>query len=709
MPMSFVRQWWGQLTNLTGQTVQVWWQVLPKVLIAWVAGWLVYRVALTSTASIQETHPWLTIVIFSTGLVTQLAALIVAIRIAGRPAGLWETLPPQVARLGRDEPLLKVVSVSLLPFVGVYAVFNGINEATYQLFIQGAINSATVLNPQSATTVLDPTTARQRLIIGAVLVISYIVKRALEMLADKFGRSVLGLAGALVEGFFSVVLIFGGSRMLGDLGDWLRDRVFYGWLMDAWEALSGFLVSLHIPIPQVISWSWQLWTEHLWPLFSDAMLAPLLWLAAAGLVFGTYTLSAAELWDKGQQRGVSGALARRHERLARLQARGLSASRGSRAVVLEFIEIFVGDIEDRFIPIIQSLRHVLRVGLPFTGAFILLYAVVGAVKSIVFYGLQSIIGGNVFQFWLVMQPPLDLISGVIGEPLRISLLAVAMTATLKANYHHTPARPDDLGTDESGASVQRVGAEVAGENRPGSSVKTLQQQNSGRRWQAAPAPVSPGLPSAVWGTPLANQSGPQAPTDHEHSTVQLLVAGGVTLACVLAAGFVTETVIPEQNTDLRYASVGERLQLVPGQTMQVTGLDAGTWLQINGDMEPAMVTEALFVSVQFQMTSDTHAIAGLTCKLYTPGPDGDLLLAESPVEDMFSTPQPGFTTHAQVVFERPADQLVGAELHCTPSAFYLAYEPEAVIELGIDEATQAELASKNGTLQVSDPVTEVTR
>ena len=97
--MSFARAWWGQLTDLTSQTLRVWWQVLPKILIAWVSGWLVYRVALTLTAPIQETHPWLTVAIFSCGLVTQLAAIIIAIRIAGQPAGLWETLPARAAAI----------------------------------------------------------------------------------------------------------------------------------------------------------------------------------------------------------------------------------------------------------------------------------------------------------------------------------------------------------------------------------------------------------------------------------------------------------------------------------------------------------------------------------------------------------------------------------------------------------------------------------
>ena len=651
--MSFARAWWGQLTDLTSQTLRVWWQVLPKILIAWVSGWLVYRVALTLTAPIQETHPWLTVAIFSCGLVTQLAAIIIAIRIAGQPAGLWETLPARAAAIGRDEPLLKVVSLSLLPFVGVYSVFNGINEATYQLFVHGALESSTVLNPQSATTVLDPTTARQRLTIGAVLVASYLLRRGLEAAAERTGRWAFGLGGALVEGFFSVVLIFGGSRMLGDLGIWLRERVFYGWLLEGKDWLLGILASLHIAIPAFLSWLWQAWTLHLWPLITDAMLAPLLWLAVTGLVFGTYTLSAAELWEKGRQGGFAGPWSRRSRRLARLESRGLSASRGSQTVVLEFVEIFVGDLEARVIPFVQSLRHVLRVGLPFMGAFILLYSLVSAMQPLSYLLMRDLIGGNVFAFWFRVQPPLDLLSGMLGEPLRISLLAVAMTLTLSAVQR----------SDSSPAAAAHQQAQLA-------------------------------VPPPTRGWP---------------SIGQLVSAIALTLACILAAGALTKVSDSPADTDLRWAAPGETVDLLAGQPMRVTGLDSGTWLEIRGTASPGLVTEAIFLGIDVEMTSRARPVGSIRCELRAAGRDGNPLVVESPVDGHFLTPQLGFTERVRVVFERPVDGLAGSRLHCKPMGFYLAYEPEVVFDLGIDEALQTQLASNAAGMVVPDPQFEVAR
>lgn len=420
------------------QTWRVWRTALPRLLIVWVTGWLIYQASIELTAPIQETHPWPAVIIFSVGLVCHLACIIIGIRLAGEPAGLWEKLPAAAACVGRDEPLLKVVSISLLPFVGVYAAFGGIEQATYSLYISGALESTAVLNPQSATTLLDPRTAQQRLVIGAVLLGCYLLRRGLEAAADRTGRWLFGLLSALVEGFFSVVLVFGGARMLGDLGAWLRSRVFYGWLLDAGAAVLAWLGEFHLVIPRALASAWEFTATVAWPLLVDALLQPLLWLAVAGLVFGTYTLSVAELWQRADERDALGAQLRRNRWLHRLQQRAVHASSGSRRVMLQFIDAFVSDLEGRVVPFVQSMRHVLRVGLPFVGAYALIYALVSGLQTLAFYIPMKLIGGHSFNFWRQLEPVMELAGGVLAEPLRMSLLAVAMTATLVVNR---PARP----------------------------------------------------------------------------------------------------------------------------------------------------------------------------------------------------------------------------------------------------------------------------
>lgn len=640
-----VAAWWSHLTDLITQTFRVWRRVLPKVLIAWTLGWLLHQITMIVTAPLQADHPWLVVILFSFGLVAYLAGIIIGIRLAGGPAGLWDALPASAARIGRDEPLVRVVSVSLLPFVGVYSVFGGISSATYSLFIYGAREENIA---SSATSILDPQTATQRLQIAVILVFCYLLRRGLEATADRTGSTIMGLLGALVEGFFSVVLVFGGSRMLGDLGWWLRNRVFWGWLNDIGSVIASWLAKLHELVPEFIGAAWRFASGTLWPLFSDGIMAPLLWLAVAGLVYGTYTLSAAELWESGTF--GSGRLKLASKRIAALEERSRHASAGSRKVTLEFAEVFIGDLEDRIIPFIQSLRHVLRVGLPFMGAFVLLYAIADALPEISVWAARGIVGGQEFEVWFYIIPLIDFIGGVIGEPLRVSLLAVAMTLTLAANR-------------------EREADEDAIANRAPGLVRA--EPSGRRRW-------------------LGRQ----------------LPAAFVTAACLLASGWINHVSVAgpaEDHKQVPYQQFGE---LVPGQFIQVTEVRSGRQIIADGQPQQWLITQDLFVAVDLWDESRTGRVGGLMCELIMP-PGSGVGPVNPVLESNMTGPLIGFGIRHTIIFERPADGLVGAKMHCQPVTSYKSYEPVLVLDLGIDQARQDELGAQGGAIwfiNLNEPV-----
>jgi|GEM_PF-1614932 len=650
--------WWRYTTVLIGQTWHTWRVAVPQILAAWVGGWLLYQVALVVTGPLQESHPWLSVMIFSSGLVAHLAGIIVGIRVAGEPAGLWERLPPAAARIGRDEPLLRVVSVSLLPFVGVYSVFGGIDSATYDLFIYGALHSSALLDLQAATGILEPDTPQERLVMGGVLIIAFLARRGLETLADRTGRAVFGIVGALVEGFFSVTLVFGGSVIIGDLGDWLRAREFYGWIMTAGAAIMAWLASWHLAVPRIIASAWEFFSGSVWPLVMDGIMAPLLWLAVAGLVFGTYTLSVADLWEQGRERGSAGPqvrvstgpLARMNRRITALESRGLHASEGSRAVVLEFFEVFVGDLEDRIVPFVQSLRHVLRVGLPFLGSYVVLYAVAQAIQPATLMLARAVIGGQQFNVWFRIMPPVDLVGGMIGEPVRLCLLAVAMTWTLRAN-----AERDE---DET-----RIAA-----NSPGA-IRAVVPAGGGRRVRRL-------LPTVVL------------------TAVSLLVSGGISQ---FTASSSDEDLIPVVS-----GGVGA---IAKGQDVWIAAVHGGRSLVRNGTAQPSMVSSDVFVAIDLQTQSRDRSVNSITCSLWAPEGGGSAV--DAVLNDGVLTPQVGFRTTQTLVFERSADGLAGLHLRCKPRSFYLAYEPVLDFDLGLDEARAAELAAAGGIIQVIDQETEV--
>ena len=74
-----------------------------------------------------------------------------------------------------------------------------------------------------------------------------------------------------------------------------------------------------------------------------------------------------------------------------------------------------------------------KVGLPFMAAYVLLYSVAAGLSALVLMATRAIVGGQEFEVWFYLLPFTELAGGVLGEPVRLSLLAVAMTLTLSAN------------------------------------------------------------------------------------------------------------------------------------------------------------------------------------------------------------------------------------------------------------------------------------
>jgi len=637
--MQGIPAWWHYLGRLTKQTFHVWWRVLPKILAAWTGGWLVLNMTMVLTAPLQQDYPWLVVVLFSFGLVGYLAGIIVAIRFAGEPDGLWDRLPPDAVRIGRDESLLRVLSQTLLPFVGVYSVFGGIQDATYKMFIYG---SRAVGEGDAATLLLDPKRPRERLVMIAVLVFCYLLRRCFEAIAERTRFVFFGVLGAMTEGVFSVVLIFGGSRMLGDLGGWMRRREFWGWLLQIGSWLAERLALIHDLIPDFIGLAWNFVFEQVWPLFSEGIMAPLLWLAVAGLTYGTYTLSAADLWqrDAASRASVTG----RGRLLAALRQRGRRASSVSRTVTLEFAEVFAGDLEDRIIPFVQSLRHILKVGLPFMGAYVLLYAVSSVLPALVWRLVWFVFGGRKFEFWFRMDMPVDLAAGLFGEPIRLCLLAVAMALTVAA------AR-------ERSEDGNRIATGTPGPVRPGP---------AGDR-----ARISRALP---------------------------LVA--VTVASLLASGALVRALPVTSLQQSVRVPAGESQWLYPGEYLSIDQLRAGKQITRDGRLQPMLQTRDLFLAVDVWVENRTADAGSLECRLQA-GPKSGLSRPIPPVESSStSSPGPGFGRIVSLVFERPADALVGSAVRCQVFELYHAHERVLVLDLGIDAERQTQLANRTGPVEV---------
>jgi hypothetical protein len=119
-------------------------------------------------------------------------------------------------------------------------------------------------------------------------------------------------------------------------------------------------------------------------------------------------------------------------------------------VLTEVKEAFFGDIDDKYMPTLNSLRLVLRAGLVFLGAYVLVYAGQTILLRLVQLAINTAIGGHPVEFWVVWGPLHGLAVDLLFEPWRLCLLAAAlqrclaifrMRAVAGGTLHPAPGAP----------------------------------------------------------------------------------------------------------------------------------------------------------------------------------------------------------------------------------------------------------------------------
>ncbi|SDT42704.1 hypothetical protein SAMN04488543_4327 [Friedmanniella luteola] len=438
----------GLLTDLRILVVdsgRVWWRLLPQLLGLYLLGWLGSQLALRLAVAAGEVSAWLALVLFSFNFVSLLTALVLILQLVGRELGIRTLIPAEEAAVdGRDESVGQLLAVTLLPFLGLYAAFGQVTEAASDLTVEQGLRSGFGADG-SVLGVLNDASQQHPWRLLALVVGVYVLRRVIDALHERTGRQVLGLLVALVESFFMLLVILGGIRLFQLAMLWLTDRAFMGWGAAVRDAVGAFLARFAIDLPAVLETLTRVVTEQVWPVAWDVVSQPIIWLAVAALIYGSQVLSLAELWRKGQTYADripgAGTFARYRDKQA-LRRIG-PPPRGVQRVAREAKEAFLGDVDDKYLPTFHSLRLVLRAGLVFLGSFVLVHAVLEAVRNYASTALDALLGGHTVDFWTVWGPWVDLASTLPFEPLRLCLLAVAFRRCLELfqQRSHAAAAP----------------------------------------------------------------------------------------------------------------------------------------------------------------------------------------------------------------------------------------------------------------------------
>ncbi len=426
------------LRILVTDTGRLCWRLLPRLLTIWLLGWLGQRLFSNLAVIAGDGSAWLTLILFPLSIVSELVAIVLILQVCGRELGTRSLIPTsELVQDDRDAGITQLLAITLLPFIGIYAAFGNINNAAYGLYVQQLARYGAVSDQQTVLGLLNDLATKHTWRLLAIIIALYVARRLLDALHERTEWRPLGLLVALVEAFFILLVVMGGIRVYQLAEFWVEDRAFARWLDVAIDPLRSMLAAITANLPQLLVSAADFVTATIWPALAEAVVQPLAWLAVAAIIFGSNVMSLAEL-----NRTVRDQLPTRHRarsqqrtvrRVARREARvaTTAAASGVRRVGAEAREAFLGDVDDKYLPTLHALRLVIRSGPLFLGSFVLSYAAIEILSNYLHTAVRWLLGGHQVDFWLTIDPLIDLVQTLPIELLRLCLLSVAFRRCLE--------------------------------------------------------------------------------------------------------------------------------------------------------------------------------------------------------------------------------------------------------------------------------------
>ncbi|MFF0338200.1 hypothetical protein [Kribbella sp. NPDC004875] len=363
-------------------------------------------------------------------------------------------LAPDGVEPGSEHKPLDALAAALLPFLAFYAAYKFLqNEALdyeYQLAVHKANEvAATVLSGGPLPQRSEGLESLSTWLFLGLGVSAYLLRFAFKKWKKEKEGPVRKLFVTYLEALWIFVVTYQATSVIPPPMTWLKERVAWQWLHDGytwvldhvlgvdqvrevWDAVTGFLAA---------------GIGDLW----DAAVLPLMWITMTAVIYGR----------------VVKKLDRPRWRFDRITHRWQRTPR----IVRVAGNSVVADWKDRWTPVVEAFRLVVRSGLrPMLGYF-LAWAIVTFAASAVWIALKLwVLGPHTLQFWLVIDEPLNLITDGLKTMLQVSLLAAAydrmigglsgyLTPRTRA-VHQQPAGDQGV-TDLSAATSGMPGTEGA--------------------------------------------------------------------------------------------------------------------------------------------------------------------------------------------------------------------------------------------------------
>ncbi len=454
--LALTRRFGTELGALALAGGRAWIHLLPQLLALTLLGWSAYYGSVLLSARLAVWSAWLVIVGLALGVTARLATLVVSLRVVAEHLGVSTLLRSLASdeRIDddRDQSLSRLLTITMLPFLAVYASFGYVNSFVQDL----AMMSVTSIGLATLLQDLNPTTSTVAMVaVGAVIVGLFLARRGLDRLLDRRRTVVLGIVAVVIEASFLLIVALSGFRLVEAFQLWLNDRAVRSWIDTAMHTLSQLL---RIDLPVFFTTVWEIFVESVWPVLWEVISQPLAWLALTALVFGSRVLSLQDLWTQTPEQQST------PSRLAQIRGQLAQAS-GLRRAVLRVQGAFFSDVDDKYLPTWWALKLVLRAGWLPLAAFVTAYNLVRLSGEWVEVQVLRAIGGGSFTEGLLLAPVVALIPDVVVLSAQLALLGAAFARVLQQRERSDSPRtaapaPGDRRT--SAAEVVLVAALLAG-------------------------------------------------------------------------------------------------------------------------------------------------------------------------------------------------------------------------------------------------------
>ena len=391
---------WLAIPKLAGVLL---WRHWPALLCLFFAQRVAYDLLQQASIALAEKSLLLSYAAIALLIVAQLVGVI----------GMFLVLRPSLPTQGGDasgvpdtwsrHPWLNALAVALLPFFAYYASW-GLLDGIKRDFMLTYITSVSFENRESLSNILQVKG------IWIALVVAWAVRAVAKRRAADTGRGVWAIVATVCEAYWVFVGVSAIAGWIGQGRAWWHERAVYVAVSDWWQNPFVGLVSL-APLKRVVDPAWDVVSTA-----AGAVAMPLVWLAITAIVYGLDLRRRQRMDDADAQ---VDAFATRFQGLHvawRKVADKASAGWTSKGV-----------------PVVNSLRLVLRAGLPALLVLCLCWQLLATVDAWAWRAVTRLLGAREWPEWQVLaQPLLVLVNGPLSlrpalftELLRIVLLAAA--------------------------------------------------------------------------------------------------------------------------------------------------------------------------------------------------------------------------------------------------------------------------------------------